>query len=905
MKYQGALLASTLILSCGAPAKRADETQGKGMIAVAAERSALALPLSAITVRGELAVKTSATGAWMPLAEGASFTGVREVKAERRGSIVALGDAAAAPLLYLRAGTRVLLSQDGSGVHVAVLEGRARLRHGASVSAYIDTEGGEVIVTGDVLVDGGAKERAEVRPTGARPQAADWSLAMQTADTGAGVGRMEARVTKDRMEPLELKSVDVDVKTAGDLAVTEVTHVFHNSAAERREGTFRFPVPEGAMLIGLALEIDGKLVEGEIVEREKARAVYEKIVDEMLDPALLEWEEGNWFKLRVFPLEASADKKVVIRYVTPMAHAGAGWEYGYSLSAPDRGAIGSVTVKIDGQVAMSQRNVAQGLDLIVPVAAAKVPAIMREQRKDGIYTAIRITPNLGTAATMPGVSAPKKVAVVFDTSRSSLEGRAQALELLQTTLRELAPEDSFVVLASDVEVSASSQDYVAPTPEAIAKAVAHIEAIEPDGASDLGAALHALIERAPSDVIYVGDGIPTWGEQRPEELAKLADKLNAPIEAALIGKGATTSLWSELSGRTGGRAMIVKSQLDERRFALAATHADAPRLTEARVTGPAGAIMFPSTAATVFAGDEIVAVMKTALDQPMPPSVRLTGKLGGSVHTEEITLTPAVATARVAQRWGRQQLAMMEASDAPKEDIVKLSTDLGVMSKYTSLLVLENDEAYQRFQIERKNAEAQAQAQQVAQAPQVTGGDLDTLGARQASLSPDEIQPGDPEIKIPAPQDARSVVVSFPFGETKLAVWDDDAAAWMVRFLIDQATADGEYSVRVTITHADGRLEVIKLPYTVDTKAPAVKVTVTKDVTGYKLVARQQANGARKDADRVEVLLPDGSILRLTQTAWGKFEGHWDTTTLAAPVTLRVVARDPALNQSTSELVIQ
>lgn len=900
MKIQTYLLASSLLVSCGAPAKRAEDNQRPGLVAVAADRTPMKLPLSAITVRGDLFVKTTAAGNWMPLSEGNSITGAREVKTDRRGAIVALGDAANAPLLYLRAGTRAILGQDGSGVHVAVLEGRARLRHGASVTAFIDTEGGEVVVTGDVLVDGGAKERAAVRPTGSRPQAADFSLAMQAADTDAGVGRMEARASADRMEPLELARVDVNVTTAGDMAVTEVTHVFHNAAAERREGTFRFPVPEGALLVGLALEIDGKMVEGEIVEREKARAAYEKIVDEMLDPALLEWEEGNWFKLRVFPLEASADKKVVIRYVTPLAHAGSGWEYGYSISAPDRGTIGAVTVKVDGQMALQQRNVAQGIDLIVPVAAAKVPAIMREARADGLYTAIRIAPNLASAPAV-AAGAPKKVAVVFDTSRSSLEGRAQALELLQTTLRELAPEDSFVVLASDVEISASAPEYVAPTTEAIAKAVAHVTAIEPDGASDLGAALQALVERAPGQVIYIGDGIPTWGEQRPEELGKLAEKLGAPIDAALVGKGATTTLWSELSGRTGGRAMIVKSQLDERRFALAATHGDAPRLTDARVTAPAGAIVFPRTAATIFAGDEIVAVMKTPVDAKMPPSIRLTGKLGEKPFAEDISLVPAVATDRVAQRWARQQLALMEATDAPKDEIVKLSTDLGVMSKYTSLLVLENDEAYKRFQIERKNAEA---AQKLAQAPTVTGGDLDTLGARQASLSPDEIQPGDPEIKIPAPQNAQSVVVSFPFGETKLAVWDDEASAWMVRFLIDQATADGQYAVRVTITHADGRLEVLSLPYTVDTKAPQVKVTATRDATGFKIVARQQANGARKDADRVELMLPDGTILRLKQVAWGKFEGHWDTAALTAPATLRVVARDPALNQSTSELVI-
>ena len=606
----------------------------------------------------------------------------------------------------------------------------------------------------------------------------------------------------------------------------------------------------------------------------------------------------------------------MIRYVTPLTRGATGWEYDYSIAAPDQGSIGELSIQVDGQVALAQRNVAQGVDLIVPVAAAKVPAVMREARKDGVYTAIRIAPNLGAGPIWSGAGLPRpagpaspiasrKVAVVFDTSRSSLEGHAQALELLEITLRELTPADQFIVLASDVEIAASSETYVSATPEAIAAAIEFLKKIEPDGASDLGNALAALDARDPSDVIYIGDGIPTWGEQRADELAKLADKLGAPIEAALVGKGASTTLWSELSGRTGGRAMIVKSRLDEQRFALTATQSDAPRLTGARLTGPMGAIMFPSTAATLFTGDEIVAVMKTPLDQPMPPSIKLTGKLGGKDFTQDISLTAAVATDRVAQRWARQQLAALEASDADKETIVAMSTEFGVMSKYTSLLVLENDEAYKQYQIERKNAAAQA-AQQVAQAPTVTGGDLDSLGARQASLSPDEIQPGDPEIKIPAPLDARSVIVSFPFGETKLAVWDADQSAWMVRFLIDQATADGVYEVRVTITHADGRIEVIKLPYTVDTKAPLVKLTAIHDATGYALKARQLNDGEkRKDADRVEVVLPDGTVMRLKMTSWGVFEGRWEPTMqLTALVTLKVVARDNALNQATTQTTI-
>jgi len=92
----------------------------------------------------------------------------------------------------------------------------------------------------------------------------------------------------------------------------------------------------------------------------------------------------------------------------------------------------------------------------------------------------------------------------------------------------------------------------------------------------------------------------------------------------------------------------------------------------------------------------------------------------------------------------------------------------------------------------------------------------------------------------------------------------------------------------------------------VDTKAPLVTVTAVKQGAGYLIKARQQADDyKRKDADRVEVQLPDGTILELKQTAWGRFEGRWQPASpLGGPVTLRVVARDNALNQATSELVL-
>jgi hypothetical protein len=278
----------------------------------------------------------------------------------------------------------------------------------------------------------------------------------------------------------------------------------------------------------------------------------------------------------------------------------------------------------------------------------------------------------------------------------------------------------------------------------------------------------------------------------------------------------------------------------------------------------------------------------------------LTGLVGGAPLAQKIAAAPAVAMPGVARRFGADLIAQLEASDAERDAIVAASRDFGVLSKFTSLLVLENDEAYKKYDIERKQQQLLAQA-----APQITGGDLDTLGVRRANLTPDEIQPGDPEVKVPAPADARLVLVSFPFGETKRAVWDPEVDAWMVRFLIDKDTPDGAYTARVTITHADGHVQVMALPYLVDTHAPTLRLTATRVDGGYRITARQTDGGAgRRDAERLEVQLPDGTILALAQRAWGRFEAVWQTAPLDHAVTLRVVVHDHALNTATAELAI-
>ncbi len=60
--------------------------------------------------------------------------------------------------------------------------------------------------------------------------------------------------------------------------------------------------------------IDGKEMEAELLDAKKARKIFEDIVRQMRDPALLEYQERNLFKARIFPIEPHSTKRVKISY---------------------------------------------------------------------------------------------------------------------------------------------------------------------------------------------------------------------------------------------------------------------------------------------------------------------------------------------------------------------------------------------------------------------------------------------------------------------------------------------------------------------------------------------------------------------------------------------------------------
>ena len=142
----------------------------------------------------------------------------------------------------------------------------------------------------------------------------------------------------------------MSVEIRDQIARTTIEESFVNHTNARLEGVFHFPLPQDASISGFGMWIGNELVEADIVEKQRAREIYETILRERRDPGLLEWTGGNIFKARVFPIEADSEKRIKIVYTQVLPLRANRYRYTYGLRSemlrkkPLARAVADVTV---------------------------------------------------------------------------------------------------------------------------------------------------------------------------------------------------------------------------------------------------------------------------------------------------------------------------------------------------------------------------------------------------------------------------------------------------------------------------------------------------------------------------------------------------------------------------------
>jgi hypothetical protein len=662
----------------------------------------------------------------------ASTVGKREIRLERGRAFleVARGDGAFSvhgPAGNAVAhGTKLALDASEGALAVAVAQGRVSLEGESGAPVLLGP--GDV---GEVASRSAPRASASPRLSSVVAWARDLYAIDSpplAANERPAYGEVVAVDPSGQESRLSVERLHVDVHVEDGVARTTIDTTYFNHLYGRLEGTFYFPVPAGASITRLAMYVDGKLMEGGVAERDEARSAYEQIVSKKRDPALLEWMEGNVFKMRIFPLEGRQEKRVIVSFTQELEPLYGALRYALPLGGGREVCREhSVSVRIKGGARLGSSSHAfksrrDGDDLVLEyeekpgkprnvafsLEGIHASPVATCSNGEGEYVMARFRPAFGAARE----HVARNVVVIADASGSRKPVELEAQKAIVARLvAELDDGDRYRVLTVGTRVRSWKSDWE-PVRGDPRDAIAFVSSVRALGTTNLEAAFReAARELAGVDggeVVYLGDGIATEGETDTGKLAALLPR-GLPFVGVGVGKSVDTTRLEALAGATGGLAVEIdpEESIAWRVFDLVAA-LGTERLTgiDAQALDADGKVMTGAeltlSRTAISEGEEVRVTGRFGYG--LPVAVRLRGSVGGKAFEETLTLRGAREAAFYLPRlWarGRVERLAREGAAQHKAEIVALGKRYFLATPFTSLLVLENDEMYTRLKVER------------------------------------------------------------------------------------------------------------------------------------------------------------------------------------------------------------
>ena len=359
---------------------------------------------------------------------------------------------------------------------------------------------------------------------------------------------------------LTINSVHIRTAIEGSIAQTEVEQTWRNDTDRAQEGSYLFPLPEGATVSDFALYDGDRKMAGRLLDKDQAADTYEGIVRRQRDPALLRYVGRGAYEVKLYPVPPHATRKVTLKYAEALPQEGGDarkYVYSFLGGTLGGGAAGGqtprettvqVTLQDDASLAniyspthdVSIRRMGDraatvsweakdarvqddfvlyystvrhdpiGLGLLAynvslpgPHLAALIPHA--EGKRDSGYFLLMASPKM---APPDAPALPKRVVLVLDRSGSMAGPKIeQARNALAYVLQNLRPADEFNVMTFN-----ESNDILSPsgllraTPDNVRRGLAFVKGIEAEGGTNIHDALAAALKMFPSDSPRIGGG---------------------------------------------------------------------------------------------------------------------------------------------------------------------------------------------------------------------------------------------------------------------------------------------------------------------------------------------------------------------------------------------------------------
>jgi hypothetical protein len=487
----------------------------------------------------------------------------------------------------------------------------------------------------------------------------------------------------------------------GPLAFTELRLSFANPEDRVLEGRFQLALPEGAAISRLAMRTSAGWQEAEVVELGKARRVYEDFLHRAQDPALLEREAGNLFRARIFPIPARATKDLIVSFSQELASPTEDYRLPLrGLPQIDRLDVAVAVVGAGGRKSwtrLGKRGWVPDVDFAAPRKGAA------RALRAGRFFASYVSPlGTGKRAAPKSRSPIEPITVAFDTSASRSAGFARAIDDAVAMIAALGGDRPLAVFAFDQEIAPIYRGQASGFGERERRL---LRARRPMGASNLGLALDTAAEIGHPRLVIVGDAVATAGIREPSELVAAARRHGGLTRVDVVIRGGIRDRDAAMAlAAAKGGAVIDGDRLGAAAVARALGERVASGV-EVRVAGARW--VYPGRLDGVLAGQSRVVYGELGGAAASPA---LAIEVGGRTERPRAASAPipllerAVAGAEISMLEAR--LAAMGADAAEKraairDRIIAVSTESRVLSRFTGLLVLETEEDYRRFEIDR------------------------------------------------------------------------------------------------------------------------------------------------------------------------------------------------------------
>ena len=553
--------------------------------------------------------------------------------------------------------------------------------------------------------------------------------------------------------PLEVKYHRVSVKIEDQVAVTSIDQAFHNPGNRRLEGTYVFPLPEGAHIDRFAMDVNGKPMEAELLDADKARKLYEDIVRKAKDPALLEYVGRGAFKVRIFPIEPHSTKPVSITYTQVLKSDNGLVEYVYPLNTEKFSAkpLQDVSVKVelraktpiksiycpshhvdvsrhsdrhavvgfeekearpdtDFKLVFSQHRSDIGIDLVTH----------RKGREEGYFMLMASPGKL----TDRGAVMPKDICFVLDTSGSMMGKKLQqAKKALLFCVENMNRDDRFEIVRFSTEAESFFGKITPVTRASVAEASEFIEGLKPIGGTAIHEALtKALATRPPAargrpyHIVFLTDGLPTIGETGEDAIVAAVAKADQHTRVFSFGLGTdvNTHLLDRIAEGTRAISNYVLPEEDlELKLSSFYTKIADPVMANVALGIDDSSVrlgkLYPHRLPDLFNGDQliifgsyrgtgsaVVSLSGIVSGEPRDISCRVT--FSDQSHQPFV---PAMwATRRIG--WLLDEIRKQGESEELKDEVTALAREYGIVTPYTAYLIME-DEAVRNVPVARRN----------------------------------------------------------------------------------------------------------------------------------------------------------------------------------------------------------